>query len=77
MRWIHRPKDIEDKAAAIQAAGGRFEVEDASTTRVRIACIHEGKAVAYRPAKIIDRDITMAVDAVVEEAHGILIERDS
>ncbi len=75
IRWIHRPADIEAKAEAITAVGGLFEVEDTSTIEVRIACVHEGKAVAHKQSRIIDRDVTMAVDSVISEAYDILVER--
>lgn len=67
--------EVEAKAEAVQVAGGRFEVEDVSTTRVRIACVHDSKAIAYKQVRVVDRFITEAVDAIVEKAYEILVQR--
>ena len=76
-RTIERPPEIEDKAQAVIAAGGAFEMEMLNVPEglpnVSITCAYDGDDIAIKLA-VNGPPVVEAVDAVIEEAHKILVK---
>jgi hypothetical protein len=75
--WIDRPADIEEKARAVIAAGGRFEAEVLRTGQVSLEVIRdaadgETESVAHEICAN-GPDVPIAVDKLVNDAHRTLV----
>jgi len=72
LRWLSRPKAIEDMADAVIGAGGQFKIERTPNSQARIICVYNGKTIAYKAAMLATFPMENAVDTVVKKAYGIL-----
>lgn len=75
-QWIDRPADVEAKAAAVIAAGGRFEVEKLRTGVVSMEVVRDGDVETESVAMQLcanGPDVLAAVDKLVDEAHARLV----
>ena len=75
---IDRPPEIEEKAQAVIAAGGAFEMEMLNVhpglPNVSITCAYQDEDIAIKLA-VNGPPVVEAVDAVVEEAYRILVAK--
>jgi hypothetical protein len=72
-QWIERPDDIEEKAKAVIAAGGRFEVEHLMSGAASLTVAYQDDDIAIRVVQN-GPPVLEAVDAIVEEAYEILVK---
>lgn len=73
---IARPSEVEDKAKAVIAAGGAFEMEmlnvPTGLPNVSITCAYEDEDIAHEIC-VNGPPVLENVDLVVDEAHRILV----
>ena len=75
---VDRPPEIEEKAAAVVAAGGRFETEVLLTGVVSFTCEHdlweaEDRGQVAHELSANGPPVLVAVDRLVEQSHRMLV----
>jgi hypothetical protein len=76
-QWINRPADVEDKARAVIAAGGRFEVEMLQTGEASFEVVREKDGETESVAAEFcanGPDVPAAVDKLVADAHARIVQ---
>lgn len=76
-QWIDRPADIEEKAKAVIAAGGRFEMEMLRTGEASFEVVREVDGETESIAAEVcsnGPDVIATVDKLVSDAHARLTQ---